>query len=105
MMCCELSSVLFIRTANFDDERISSIGSGFSVVIDGVDGELGRLVVEDELVEQSISIGPALAWVAKPLDLGMEGSILDGITVEIDIDVVLIRLLDGVEDRCRHDRQ
>jgi len=78
---------LLVRAVNLHNERISSVFSGISIVIDSVDGELSWLVVPH--VMESVSIGPTLARIASPFDFGVERRIFDGISVQPNIDIVL----------------
>jgi hypothetical protein len=68
-------------------ERISSIFSGITIVINSVDGELSWLVVPN--VMETLTLCPALARIASPFNFGVERLIFDGLSVQPDIDVIL----------------
>jgi len=78
-----------VRAVDFHHERISSVVSGITIVIDSVDGELCWLVVPH--VMESLSLSPTLARIASPFDFGVERRIFDGLSVQLNIDVVLSR--------------
>jgi len=94
-----VGNVGFLGTSDLDDERIATITSGVAFVINGVDGELSGFVVEDLSVSDTITGGIRSVGVARPFDLGVEGSILDGFAMEVDIDGISSRFFDLVLDR------
>jgi hypothetical protein len=78
---------LLVGALDLHHERISSIFSGISIVIDSMDGELSRLVVPH--VMEALSVSPTLSGIASPFDFGVERRIFDGLSVQPNIDVVL----------------
>jgi len=85
---------LLVRAHDLHHERISSVVSGITIIIDSVDGELCWFVVPH--VMEPLSLSPTLARIASPFDFGVERRIFDGISVQPNIDVVLSRRLDCI---------
>jgi len=82
---------LFVWSSNFNIKLLTSILAGVAIVVNSVDGEASGLVVVN--VSETLSLSVALVGIARPFDFGVEGGIFDGITVEVDFDVVVSRFL------------
>jgi len=90
--------VWLFGTSNLDDEGISSINAGFAFVIYGMDGELGGFVIKHLSVSDTVASGIRASGQARPFDLGVERSIFDGLTMEVDIDGIFSGFLDLIGD-------
>jgi hypothetical protein len=79
-----------------DVEVISSVVTWLSVLVDGVDGEDSWFVIDER--DESRSFGVGLVSGGGLLDVGVEWSILDWVTVEGDLNGVVSWGSDGVFD-------
>jgi len=59
-----------VGAVDFDHERISSVFSGITIIINSMDGELSGLVIPH--VMETVSLCPTLVWIAGPFDFGVE---------------------------------
>ena len=72
-------------------EVIATVSSGLALGIDGVDGELAGLVI-DEAVEGG-TLGPRVGGIGGGLDVDPLGGVLDGLLVQGGVDVVVAGVL------------
>lgn len=83
-----------IGVADLDGEVIATIVAWFSVLVDGVDGEDTGFVIEQLL--QSGSFGVGVVGISGLLDVWVERRVLDGLSVEVDVDLVVSGSSDAV---------
>ena len=76
---------------DLDVEVIATVSSGLALGIDGVDGELAGLVI-DEAVEGG-TLGPRVGGIRGGLDVDLLGGVLDGLLVQGGVDVVVTGVL------------
>jgi len=85
-----------VGAVDLHDEGIASISSGISVIIEGVDGEAGGLVVPQLL--DSFTLCISLRRIHRPFDVRMEGRIFDWTIVKCNINRVVTRALNLIND-------
>jgi len=86
-----------VGAVDLHNERITTVISGVSVIVKGMDGESGWLVVPQLL--DSLTLGIRFVWIDVPFDVWVERSIFDWLVVERDVDGVVSGRFDLVSDR------